>query len=149
MNVRHVAPRGPVRLSLLMLACLLTLLVTACGRVNLEDLTPEAVRTQQAMVTPTSVPPTPAPGETPGTGGSSAPVDLLAGGSLYNNYCSGCHDNGRAGAQPLKGREGLDPTAAANTVRNGVTAAGGAHNAYTTTELTDQQILDILAFIAQ
>lgn len=128
------------------LAIIAVLALAGCGRVDLEDLTPEAVRTQQALNPPTPTRSgssgTPAAGETPGAGGGASDADLAAGMAQYNTWCSGCHDGGRA--KPIKGQT-FEFSAIEDMLRNGT----GGHPKYSpTTELTDNQFNDILAYIA-
>lgn len=86
------------RLPLILAGITILLLIASCGRVNLEDLTPAAVRTEEAL-RPTATPsptadpsaPTPDPGQAPRGEAARA-----AGSSLYNAQCSGCHEGRRA-----------------------------------------------------
>jgi mono/diheme cytochrome c family protein len=120
------------------------LVLAACGRVNLEDLTPEAIRTQEAMI-PTEGPDTGDDG-TPGSGGGPTEGDLVAGGVQYNTWCSNCHDTGRLEAPPLKGQ-----TFDVDTVLASMRAGSADPHQVTyspATELTDNQFTDILAYIA-
>jgi mono/diheme cytochrome c family protein len=121
------------------------LVLAACGRVNLEDLTPEAVRTQEAM-NPTAAPDDGDDGDgTPGTGGATE-GDLVAGQVQYNTWCSNCHDTGRLEAPPLKGQT-FDVDAVLASMRAG--AADPHQVTYSpSTELTDNQFTDILAYLS-
>lgn len=120
-------------------------LLAGCGRVDLEDLTPEAFKTQQASITPTATNPprnTAAAGETQVADFSDA--DLQAGMVQYNTWCSACHDSGRATA--LKGTT-IDFTAIEQTMRTG-TGFSAPHPKYSLTEITNGQFNNILAYIA-
>lgn len=112
--MRHMTRRLPIVLAV----AAVFVLVSGCGRVNLEDLTPEAIRTEIAS-RPTATPapsPSPGGGPTPTPGGDETPVatartgtgNLAAGASLYNAQCSGCHgSDGQPGrrAASLHGTE--------------------------------------------
>jgi len=124
------------------------LVLAACGRVDLEDLTPEAIRTQEAMQ-PTAQPGGSGGGDDSGTPGSDEGAtegDLVAGRTQYATWCAGCHDNGRLNAPVIKGMT-FDLEAVLGSMR-----AGGADPHPVTyspsTELTDNQFTDIIAFIA-
>jgi mono/diheme cytochrome c family protein len=135
-------------------AAVLVLVVAAgCGRVNLEDLTPEAFKTQQAGIQATQTAGggsggatgSPGAGGTPGSGtGGFEGADIAAGKSQYGTWCSNCHDTGRAA--PLKGRV-FEFAAIEGVMRTG-TGLSAPHPKYTTFELSDQQIINILAFVA-
>lgn len=133
---------------MLIFSAALTMVVAAgCGRVNLEDLTPAAVRTETAA-TATAI--ANAPTETPIDAPSEvidafANADLAGGASLYNTWCSGCHDGGRA--QPIKGNA-FDPSEWIPKLRANSGAADAHKPTYTEMELNDKQMTDILAYLA-
>lgn len=131
-------------------------LLAGCGRVNLEDLTPEAVRTQQAIdaaAQPTAAN-TAEPGSTAeasgteGAGGPAAPQgDVAAGYSIYNSQCSGCHEGTRASS--LRGRV-FDPAVEIPKLRTGE-GFGVPHPKYSTTDirpLNENDFNDVFAFLA-
>jgi mono/diheme cytochrome c family protein len=125
------------------------LVFAACGRVNLEDLTPEAVRTQEAM-NPTAAPGGGGSGSdtdgTPGSGSGPTEGDLVAGKTQYNTWCTACHDGGRAA--PIKGKT-FDLATVLPTMREGQGGATQHPITYSpATELTDNQFGDILAYLA-
>ena len=120
-----------------------------CGRVNLQDLTPEAVRTANASK--------PSPGVggvgTPGAGGNgtpgagAVPGNVAGGRVLYGTWCAGCHDSGRQGAPAIKGKAyQLAPLLPMLRGEPGNTVQ---HPSYKVTELSDKQLQDVLAFVAQ
>lgn len=121
-----------------------------CGRVDLNDLTPEAVRTQEAAAEQTRAAggsvPTPTLSGTQGTGGSGGfeGADLAAGRAQYGTWCQGCHDSGRAPS--LMGKV-YDFAAIEQPMRTG-TGFAQPHPKYTVFELTNQQIVNILAFVS-
>jgi mono/diheme cytochrome c family protein len=132
-------------------------LLAGCGRVDLEDLTPEAVKTQQAIDAANQPTPTdePDPNATADPNQTEVPAgdDPLAGGdvaggaSLYNAQCSGCHEGGRAAS--LKGQV-LDPAVYIPMLRTGE-GFGVAHPKYETTAITplsDEDFVDIFAYLA-
>ena len=138
---------SPRRWMLVFFAVLTTVTVAGCGRVDLEDLTPEAERT---AISQTATAVANAPTETPIQASSEvieafANADTAGGGVLYNPWCSGCHDGGRA--QPIKGKV-FDPGEWIPKLRSNSGAAGPHTPTYTEFELNDQQLTDILAFVA-
>jgi mono/diheme cytochrome c family protein len=128
------------------------LALAGCGRVNLEDLTPEAFRTEEAarQATAAAMPTnTPGPAGTPGSGsgsgsGGGQPADLAAGEVQYNTWCAGCHDSGRAPV--LKGRQ-FDFAEIEQVMRTGQGFAQ-PHPSYSQMEITNRQFNNILAYIA-
>ncbi len=137
----------PRRWMLIFFAVLAMVAVSGCGRVDLEDLTPEAERT---AISQTATAIANAPTETPIQAPSAvveafANADVAGGGVLYNPWCSGCHDGGRA--QPIKGAI-FDPGEWIPKLRSNSGAAEPHTPTYTEFELNDQQLTDILAFIA-
>lgn len=138
---------SPRRWMLAFFAILAMVAVAGCGRVNLEDLTPAAARTEIAA-TATAI--ANAPTETPIQAPSAvveafANADIAGGGVLYNPWCSGCHDGGRA--QPIKGQV-FDPAEWIPKLRANSGAAEPHAPTYSEFELNDKQLTDILAFIA-
>lgn len=137
----------PRRRMLVFFAVLTTVAVAGCGRVDLEDLTPEAERT---AVSQTATAEANAPTATPIQASSAvveafANADAAGGGVLYNPWCSGCHDGGRA--QPVKGKV-FDPAEWIPRLRSNSGAAEPHAPSYSDFELNDQQLTDILAYIA-
>jgi mono/diheme cytochrome c family protein len=122
------------------------LVLIGCGRVNLEDLTPSSYKTQtSATETVRAGLPTPTPNASPGAGGGGGAVgDAAAGGQLYNFWCTGCHDSGRNGAPPIKGKT-YDLPGVTPLLRG---TSGQQHPSYKPFELTDKNVQDILAFLA-
>ena len=147
MRVRQTRQRGWVAAFSLVFA---VVVAAGCGRVDLEDLTPEAFKTQQAAQEATRIAggpvATPVLTGTQGTGGIGGfeGADLVAGQVQYNTWCAACHDSARAPA--LKGRvfafEDIE-----NTMRTGQGFAQ-QHPSYTVFELTNQQLVNILAYVA-
>jgi mono/diheme cytochrome c family protein len=141
------------RLAAVVVAISAMLALAACGRVDLETLTPEAVRTQEAaeLMTAEANPGTDNGDGTPGSdGGSGGPTegDLVAGRTQYNTWCSNCHDTGRLEAPPIKGTS-YDAAEVIPQMR----ADGGAASPHPVTyspatELTDNQLQDIFAYLA-
>jgi mono/diheme cytochrome c family protein len=132
------------------------ILLAGCGRVDLEDLTPEAVKTQQAIdaanqPTPTDAPDpnaTADPNQTSTTGGGGAPTgDIAAGSNLYNTSCSGCHEGGRAAS--LKGNV-YDPAVYIPMLRSGegFTAPHPKYELTAIRPLSDEDLTDIFAYLA-
>jgi len=126
------------------------IVLSGCGRVDLEDLTPEAVKTQQAIdaanqPTPTN---TPDPAITPTAGGIPIPEgDAVAGGNIYNSQCSGCHEGGRAAS--IQGKV-FDPAVEIPKLRTGE-GFGAPHPKYELTAirpLSDEDLTDIFVFLA-
>jgi mono/diheme cytochrome c family protein len=145
--------RIPSRWLLAMTCTIAVVLLAGCGRVDLEDLTPEAVKTQQAIdaanqptatVEPTADPnasPVPA-GDDPLAGG-----DVAGGASIYNSQCSGCHDSDRA--PTIKGQV-FDPAVEIPKLRTGE-GFDAPHPTYPLTAirpLSDEDFIDIFAYLA-
>lgn len=126
------------------------IVVAGCGRVNLEDLTPEAFKTAQAnLPTPTARPTqsgTPGADGSPGAGGG-VQGNAQNGKVLYGTWCTGCHDTGRLNAPPIKGKA-YDPATITPALRGDAGATLKHPATYKVTELNDKQIQDILAYIA-
>lgn len=137
-------------------AVLIAVVAVGCGRVNLEDLTPEAVRTEQASQ-PTATP-RPSGGGTPSSGtpgtdnpNATAPSggttgDRAAGTLLYNTWCTGCHESGRLDAPVILGNT-YDLAEWLPVLRKPGDTAKHPVN-YSLTELSDAQFEDIFAYIA-
>jgi mono/diheme cytochrome c family protein len=137
-------------------AMIAIVLLSGCGRVNLEDLTPEAVKTQQAIDAanqPTAAPTEPGGSpeaggtETSGGGNPLAGGDIAGGDAIYNSQCSGCHESARA--QSLKGKV-FDPAVEIPKLRTGE-GFGADHPKYTLTAirpLNDADFTDIFAYLA-
>lgn len=144
----------PSRWFLALAGMIAIVLLAGCGRVDLEDLTPEAVRTQEALdaairPTPTEEPDansTADPNQTAPTGGVPE-GDIAAGASIYNATCSGCHEGGRAAS--LLGKE-FDPAVVIPMLRTGEGFAA-PHPKYTPTDirpLNDNDFNDVFAYLA-
>ncbi len=145
--------------SLLALTAILAVVLFAgCGRDDLEDLTPEAFKTQQALDLANRPTPTPttessgtaAAGETPGTsgGGDMPQGDVAAGSSIYNATCSGCHEGGRAAS--ILGKV-FDPAVEIPKLRTGE-GFGAPHPKYAPTDirpLNDDDFNDVFAYLAR
>lgn len=139
-----------------MMCMLAVILLAGCGRVDLEDLTPEAVKTQEAIdaanqPTPTDEPDpnaTADPNQTSTSGGGDAPQgDIAAGASIYNATCSGCHEGGRAAS--LLGKV-FDPAVEIPKLRTGQ-GFSAPHPDYTPTDirpLNDEDFTDVFAYLA-
>lgn len=118
----------------------LLLVLSACGRVNLEDLTPEAVKTEQAIaiITQTAV------AEELAEAGGGFDGNAQRGSVLYGTWCIGCHDGGRA--TPIRGN------AFPFDEWEEFFRTGGEdnHPAYDPIiDLTDDNLIDILTYIFQ
>ncbi|HYI15039.1 MAG TPA: cytochrome c [Thermomicrobiales bacterium] len=145
--------RIPSRWLLAMTCTIAVVLLAGCGRVDLEDLTPEAVKTQQAIDAanqPTAtVEPTADPNASPVAAGDDplAEGDVAGGDSLYNAQCSGCHEGDRAAS--LKGMV-FDPAVVIPMLRTGE-GFGVPHPKYELTAITplsDEDFIDIFAYLA-
>lgn len=138
------------RLPFVLAAVAVFMLVSACGRVNLEDLTPEAIRTEIASRPTATVAPTREPAGT-GTSGTDAPVitgNLAAGSSLYNAHCSGCHGTGGQPGRRAPSMNGMEFTLEDQPwLRTGDGAPDG-HPTYTVAQLSDNNINDIFFYLA-
>lgn len=146
--------RIPSRWLLATMCTIAVVLLAGCGRVDLEDLTPEAVKTQQAIDAanqPTAtVEPTADPNQTEVPDGDNplAGGDVAGGASIYNATCSGCHEGGRAAS--LLGKV-FDPAVELPKLRTGEGFAA-PHPKYTATDirpLSDEDFIDVFAYLAQ
>lgn len=129
-----------------MAALFAVLALAACGRVNLEDLTPEAIRTQEAMEPTARTGGGDDPSGTPGSGGGQPEGDLVAGRTQYTTWCAGCHDNGRLDAPVIKGMTFETEAVIASMRAGGADAHPVSYSP--STELTDNQFTDILAYLS-
>lgn len=132
-------------------------LLAGCGRVDLEDLTPEAVKTQQAIdaanqPTPADTPDPNATADpnqtsTSGGGGGAPSGDIAAGASIYNSSCSGCHEGGRAAS--IKGKV-FDPAIVIPMLRTGegFTAPHPKYELTAIRPLSDEDLTNIFAYLA-
>ena len=133
---------------ILLLTSLAVLVVAACGRVDLQDLTPEAVKTQQAVGAVTQTALAESAGQFLG--------DPARGRTTWDTWCVGCHAQTGNGIGPdIRGTLFLWPEWEA-FMREGVKADGTVtHEAndraitYLTTDLTDENFFNVFAFIAQ
>jgi mono/diheme cytochrome c family protein len=145
--------RIPSRCLLAITCTIAMVLLAGCGRVDLEDLTPEAFKTQQAIDLanqPTAtIAPTVDPNvtEVPAADDPLAGGDIAGGASLYNAQCSGCHEGGRAAS--IQGKV-FDPAVYIPMLRTGE-GFGVPHPKYELTAITplsDEDFIDIFAYLA-
>jgi mono/diheme cytochrome c family protein len=133
---------------ILVLTSLTVLVAAACGRVDLEDLTPEAVKTEEAADAVTQTALAESAGEFLG--------DPARGRTTWDTWCVGCHAQTGSGLGPdIRGTLYLWPEWEA-FMREGVKADGSlTHEAngrtitYLPTDLTDENFFNVFAFIAQ
>ena len=127
-------------MQVILLSSALALLVAGCGRVDLEELTPEAVRTQQAEAAITET----AQAEAVEAAGGEFDGNPDRGNVLYGTWCINCHEGGQAeqikgSAYPFEEWEEFFRT-------------GGdvGHPAYDPVlDLSDQNLIDILTYLVQ
>lgn len=139
---------------LIFTATFVLVVAAGCGRVDLEDLTPEAVRTQEAAEATARAESRATGGDdsgTPGAGDSGGGVvltgDVAAGSALYNAGCAGCHEQGRAPS--LRGQT-FDPATLIPQLRSGEGLPQN-HPVYRPTDirpLSDNDFQDIFAYLA-
>lgn len=115
------------------------LVFTACGRVNLEDLTPEAVKTQQAEAFITAT----AEASQQEALGDEFTGNPQRGKVQYDVWCTGCHDGGRAA--PIVG-QAYPFSEYEEFFRTGGTIEHPNYNPVT--DLSDQNLIDILTYVA-
>lgn len=127
-------------IQVLVLASALMLILSACGRVNLEDLTPEAVKTQQAETQMTQT----AAAEIAAEAGSEFDGNPARGDVLYGTWCINCHDGGRA--EPIRGNA-YPFSEWEEFFRTGGDIDHPSYNPLT--DLSDQNLVDILTYIVQ
>ena len=135
--------RKPMRTRFMQVALLggvLLLVLAGCGRVNLEDLTPEAVKTQQAEAAITQT----AQAEAAAEAGSEFDGNPSRGDVLYGTWCINCHDGGRA--EPIRGNA-YPFSEWEEFFRTGGDIDHPAYDPFT--DLSDQNLIDILTYIVQ
>lgn len=132
MRIRHVQA--------VLLAGALLLLLAGCGRVNLEDLTPEAVKTEQAEAASTQT----AQAEIAEEAGSEFDGNPARGDVLYGTWCINCHDGGQA--EPIRGNA-YPFSEWEEFFRTGGDIDHPAYNPLT--DLSDQNLIDILTYVVQ
>ena len=115
------------------------LLLAACGRVNLEDLTPEAVKTQQAEAFITAT----AEAAEQEALGDEFTGNPARGEVQYDVWCTGCHDGTLA--EPIVG-EAFPFSEYEEFFRTGGDIDHPSYNPVT--DLSDQNLIDILTYVA-
>lgn len=117
------------------------IIITACGRVDLEDLTPEAFKTEQAatQLTATVI--------AEGSAGMVGDTDL--GETTYETWCAGCHPAGGSSRGPDILGNAYPLEQYKEMFRSGAAPSGSQHPSYQTFEMTDQNLVNVLAYIAQ
>lgn len=133
---------------ILALTSALVIVIAACGRVNLEDLTPEAVKTEQAQAVLTQTAVADAAGEFLG--------DATRGKITWDTRCIGCHaETGNGVAPDIRGSVYLWPEWEA-FFREGTKADGSlTHETergviiYESFDLPDESFFNVFAYIAQ
>jgi mono/diheme cytochrome c family protein len=135
-------------LGVLMLTSASVLVIAACGRVDLEDLTPEAVQTQQAQEAVTQTALADSAGQFLG--------DPARGRTVFDTWCIGCHAEGGNGIAPdILGTLYIWPEWEAffrtGTKEDGslVHEGNGRVISYLPTDLTDENFFNVMAYIAQ
>lgn len=121
----------------------LLVIIAACGRVNLEDLTPEAVKTEQAQTVLTQ--------EAISTAQMSSGLDgnPTLGQTNFTVWCFGCHAPGGTERGPDILGNAYPIEEYLPMFRTGAVPSGGEHPAtYETFRLSDQSIVDILTYVS-
>lgn len=123
-----------------LLVSVLLLVLAGCGRVNLEDLTPEAVKTQEAEAAITQTAEVTAREEA----GNALGGDPDRGDVLYGTWCINCHDGGQA--EPIRGN--VYPFEEwEEFFRTGGDIDHPSYDPFV--DLSDQNLIDILTYVAQ
>lgn len=125
-------------------AASLLVIVVGCGRVDLEDLTPEAFKTEQAATQLTAT----VLAEEAEESGEVA-GDASLGATTYETWCAGCHPEGGSERGPDILGNAYPFSEYEEMFRTGTAPGGGEHPSYQTFELTDQNLINALAYIAQ
>jgi mono/diheme cytochrome c family protein len=120
----------------------LLVIIAACGRVNLEDLTPEAVKTEQAQTVVTQA------AISTAQSSSGLDGDPARGQTNFTVWCFGCHPPGGNDRGPNILGNAYPITEYGEMFRTGVAPSGGAHPMYETFRLSDQSIVDILTYVS-
>ena len=124
------------RLAAILAALALPLLAVACGGGDDKSATPETVVGS-------------VPAETSGdTTGGRGEGDAAAGEAVFKDNCATCHTLSAAGASGTVGPNLDDVKPDAETVKTQVENGGGAMPAFKG-QLTDQQIADVSAYVAE
>lgn len=115
------------------------LVLASCGRVDLEDLTPEAAKTEQAIAAITQT----AEAEEAEEVAGELTGNVGRGDVLYGTWCINCHDGGQA--EPIRGNV-YQPSEWLPFFR-----AGGDHpTTYDPIiQLSDENLVDILTYVFQ
>jgi mono/diheme cytochrome c family protein len=68
---------------------------------------------------------------------------VAAGQAVFQQNCNACHPNGNAGVGPALRGKNLSAQQITNRVRNG----GGGMPAFSTSQISDQQLADLVAYV--
>jgi len=119
------------RLALLVLTMVATMLaVSACGGGAAAPTTAPAAATKPPAAQPVATQP-------------AAAGNAAAGKVVFDQNCNSCHPNGGSGAGPaLKGKN-----LSAQRIENQVRRGGGGMPAFSTSQISDQQLQDLVAYI--
>lgn len=120
----------------------LLVIIAACGRVNLEDLTPEAVKTEQAQTVLTQA------AISTAQGSAGLDGDPARGNTNFTVWCQGCHPPGGSDRGPNILGNAYPIAEFSEMFRTGVAPGGGEHVTYETFRLSDQSIVDILTYVS-
>lgn len=127
--------------------------VSACGGAAPAPTAAPAAPTTAAAVAPTTaaVPPadptSAAPAATPAPPASasspSGAGDVTAGKAVFDQNCNACHPGGDRGAGPALRGKNLAAARITRQVRNG----GGSMPAFSTSQISDQQLNNLIAYV--
>ena len=128
--------------------------VSACGGAAPAPTAAPAAPTTAAAVAPTTaaVPPAaptsaaPAATAAPPASASAAPSgagDVTAGKAVFDQNCNACHPGGDRGAGPALRGKNLAAARITRQVRNG----GGSMPAFSTSQISDQQLNNLIAYV--
>jgi mono/diheme cytochrome c family protein len=158
------------RLSLMMVMCGLAALLVACGRASPADIdaalgiTPTPTLSAEQIATGTAEALADQQTRTAaqaqlGSPGSGGPVELAAAGNpalgrtQYLLRCQQCHAPGGAGRAPALAGPDNPATALSDQQLFDLVRTGTGHPAppgpYSTVDITDKQLIDVIAFIRQ
>jgi len=116
------------------------------GATALADLMSQAALATEA-VAPAAVPAaaTPAPAAGPASTPAAAGGGLEAGKTVFNQFCAGCHPGGGKGVGPALRK--ADYQGSTEEITKTVRQGRGAMPAFAATQITDQQLADIVAYL--
>ena len=114
----------------------ISILLAACGQAAAPTPAPTPTPTKPAAAAPP-----PAPPATSAPPAGAAGTDVAQGKSAFDANCTGCHPGGGAGVGPaIKGKS-------QDEIKNKIRSGGGAMPAFGPSQLGDQQLNALAAYV--